>query len=165
MRFLLWKQVNFWALILFLATERNRKPDFLNHRLHDNNTQISWYGDCNTLLIRSNNIFLFCWGFVKLSEWGYDWVTFFFFLTAMQKFFIYSICAGRNFFSSNKRLQEIFLKITHHPPRSKVKWSALKLRGLQWKLSRKEHVTKKSDTGFITIAATFLIMLDKGNIR
>ena len=61
LRFLLWKQATSWALILFHATEKkqekNRKPDFLNHRLPENDTQISWYVDrtCNGLLIRSNN--------------------------------------------------------------------------------------------------------------
>ena len=48
--------------ILFHATEKKhekkRRPDFLNHRLPENDTQISWYVDrrCNTLLLQHQQI-------------------------------------------------------------------------------------------------------------
>ena len=62
--FLLRKQATSWALILFQATEKKlerktRKPDLLNHRLPENDTDfprlISWYVDCNTLHVWTNN--------------------------------------------------------------------------------------------------------------
>ena len=50
---------------------------------------------------------------------------FFFFLTAALEFFLLHLCCMQ-FFSANKRLQEIFFKITHPRP-SRVKWSAPKV--------------------------------------
>ena len=55
--FLLWKQATSWALTLFQATKKKQEkktgsPTFLIAGY------ISWYVDCNTLLIRSNNFFV-----------------------------------------------------------------------------------------------------------
>ena len=59
-------------------------------------------------------------------EWWNSFATFFFFfLTAAQEFFLLHLCYIQ-FFSSDKRLQEIFFSKSNHPPTSpsRVKWSA-----------------------------------------
>ena len=49
---------------------------------------------------------------------------FFCFLTAVQYFFFYYICAPCNFFLPTSACRNFFFKITHPSPPSRVKWSA-----------------------------------------
>ena len=101
--------------------KKRGSPTFLTTG-YPKTTLISWYVDCNTLIIWSNysatspkeareKWLQICWDFVKLSEWWNDLVTFFF-PTAVQKFFLFHLCC-MHFFSSDKRFQEIVLQ--NHP--------------------------------------------------
>ena len=85
-------------------------------------TLISWYVDCNTLIIWSNysatspkeareKWLQICWDFVK-QVWMMKWLGNIFFPTAVQKFFLFHLCC-MHFFSSDKRFQEIVLQ--NHP--------------------------------------------------
>ena len=115
--------------------KKRGSPTFLTTG-YPKTTLISWYVDCNTLIIWSNysatspkeareKWLQICWDFVKLSEWWNDLVTFFF-LRQCKNFF-YSICAACTFFLPTSASRKLFFKITPSPPPSKVvKWSAPK---------------------------------------
>ena len=72
----------------------------------------------------------FCWDFVKppwndgMMKWLCN-ISFFLLAAVQEIFFLFHLCCMQ-FFSSIKRLQEFFFKITHLPlhPSSRVKWSA-----------------------------------------